>query len=210
MMRHGCDNAVAVVTGGSSGIGLATVRILLENGARVALCARKEGRLNDVTAVLATEFGADRILVRALSVLEPAAVNAFAAVVQERFERCDLLVNNAGQGRVSTFADTTDEDWRAEYELKLFSQVLPIRAFLPMQREARGAIVAVNSLLAYQPESHMVCTSSARAGGAELAEIAQPGTGPRCACQFGPAGPDRIGAMDRPLCRTGRPEHQPQ
>ena len=158
------DRQVAVVTGGSSGIGLATVKMLLGAGASVALCARNEGRLNDVAAVLAHEHGADRVLARALSVLDREAVTAFADEVADRFGTCDLLVNNAGQGRQSTFADTTDEDWRAEYELKLFSQIYPTRAFLPMLQASKGAIVAVNSLLAYQPEPHMVCTSSARAG----------------------------------------------
>lgn len=163
-MKYDYDKSVAVVTGGSSGIGLATVRVLLESGARVALCARNENRLNDVTSVLARDFGAENILARALSVLDADAVRAFATEVKDHFGRVDLLVNNAGQGRISTFADTTDEDWKAEFELKLFSQVLPTRAFLPMLKEANGAIVAVNSLLAYQPEPHMVCTSSARAG----------------------------------------------
>ncbi|WP_323035330.1 SDR family oxidoreductase [Pararhodobacter sp.] len=158
------EGQVAVVTGGSSGVGLACVRLLLEQGAKVAFCARGEGRLNDVAAVLARDFGADRILWRAFSVLDASEVNAFAAEVQTRFGRCDLLVNNAGQGRVSTFETTTDEDWRAEYDLKLFSQINPTRAFLPMLKAAKGAIVAVNSLLAYQPEPHMVCTASARAG----------------------------------------------
>ena len=155
---------VAVVTGGSSGIGLATVRLLLEQGARVAFCARGEGRLNDVAAVLARDHGAERLLWRAFSVLDAEATRSFAADVQNRFGTCDLLVNNAGQGRVSTFATTTDDDWRAEYELKLFSQINPTRAFLPMLKAARGAVVAVNSLLAYQPEPHMVATASARAG----------------------------------------------
>ena len=158
------DGMVAVVTGGSSGIGLATVRLLLEQGARVALCARTEGRLMDVAGVLRRDHGEDQVLARALSVLEPEAMRGFAAEVEAHFGRCDLLVNNAGQGRQSTFADTADEDWRAEYELKLFSQIHPTRAFLPMLRGSAGAIVAVNSLLAYQPEAHMVCTSSARAG----------------------------------------------
>lgn len=158
------EGRVAVVTGGSSGIGLATVRALLAAGARVALCARNAGRLSDVTDLLARDFEADRLLARPLSVLDAAAVGAFAAEVESHFGGCDLLVNNAGQGRVSSFADTQDDDWRAEYELKLFSQIYPIRAFLPMLRAAQGSIVAVNSLLAYQPEPHMVCTSSARAG----------------------------------------------
>ncbi len=163
-MSHPYEGQVAVVTGGSSGIGLATVRLLLEQGARVAFCARGEGRLNDVAAVLTRDFGAERLMWQAFSVLDPVAVNGFAAAVQARFGTCDLLVNNAGQGRVSTFANTSDDDWRTEYELKLFSQIHPIRAFLPMLKAAGGAIVAVNSLLAYQPEKHMVCTASARAG----------------------------------------------
>ena len=163
-MDYGYQGKVAVGTGGSSGIGLATVRLLLEHGAQVAFCARNEGRLHDVACVLARDHGQERVLARALSVLERASVDAFAAEVRDRFGRCDLLVNNAGQGRVSSFAETEDDDWRTEYELKLFSQIHPTRAFMPLLRESRGAIVAVNSLLAYQPEPHMVCTSSARAG----------------------------------------------
>lgn len=163
-MDYGYQGRVAVVTGGSSGVGLATVRVLLESGAKVALFARNRERLEEVAGQLVEDHGADRVLAGALSVLDAGAVARFAAEVEARFGRCDLLVNNAGQGRVSTFADTTDDDWRAEYELKLFSQIHPVRAFLPMLRASRGAIVVVNSLLAYQPEAHMVCTSSARAG----------------------------------------------
>jgi NAD(P)-dependent dehydrogenase (short-subunit alcohol dehydrogenase family) len=163
-MDFGYQGKVAVVTGGSSGIGLETVRLLLQSGARVAFCARNESRLENVLTVMARDFGAENVFAQALSVLEPDAVQAFADAVTERFGAVDLLVNNAGQGRQSTFADTADDDWRAEYELKLFSQIHPIRAFLPHLRASRGAIVAVNSLLAYQPEPHMVCTSSARAG----------------------------------------------
>ncbi|KUJ82718.1 short-chain dehydrogenase [Ruegeria marisrubri] len=163
-MAYDYNGAVAVVTGGSSGVGLAAVRLLLESGARVAFCARNEGRLNDVTQVLARDFGEQNVMSMALSVLDEVHVDGFADAVRDRWNRCDLLVNNAGQGRISTFADTTNDDWRAEYELKLFSQILPTRAFLPMLRVSKGAIVAVNSLLAYQPEPHMVCTSSARAG----------------------------------------------
>lgn len=163
-MKLGYEGKVAVVTGGSSGIGLATVRRLLGEGARVALCARNKSRLEDVCAILRRDFGDKTVLSDAFSVLDEDAVRAFAARVLGEFGGCDLLVNNAGQGRVSTFADTTDDDWRAEYDLKLFSQIYPTRAFLPMLKPAKGAIVVVNSLLAYQPEPHMVCTSSARAG----------------------------------------------
>ena len=114
-MDLGLTDKPVVVTGGSSGIGLATARLLLEEGARVAICAR----------------GAERL----------------------------------EKGRVSTFAETTDDAWREELELKYFSQIRPIRAFQDMlAASGEGAIVATNSLLALQPEPHMVCTSSARAG----------------------------------------------
>lgn len=163
-MAYDYSGRVAVVTGGSSGIGLATARLLLACGAKVAICARDEARLEAARAELAAAHGEANVMAAALSVLDEAAVTNFAATVKSRFGRCDLLVNNAGQGRVSTFADTSDADWRAEYELKIFSQVYPVRAFTSLLRESRGAIVGVNSLLAYQPEPHMVCTSSARAG----------------------------------------------
>lgn len=163
-MSRPYEGQVAVVTGASSGVGLATARLLLTQGAKVAICARGEGRLMDVAAVMARDHGEDRVLARAFSVLDEGPVKDFAAEVESRFGQLDLLVNNAGQGRVSTFGNTQDDDWRAEYELKLFSQIRPIRALLPLLKASKGAIVAVNSLLAYQPESHMVCTSSARAG----------------------------------------------
>jgi NAD(P)-dependent dehydrogenase (short-subunit alcohol dehydrogenase family) len=164
-MDLGLSGKTVVVTGGSSGIGLATVRCLLVEGANVAFCARGAERLAAVHAELAAEFGADRILSRAFSVLERAEVDAFAGAVQAKFGGCAALVTNAGQGRMSTFADTTDDDWREELELKFFSQLNPIHAFAPMLRTSgQGAIAAVNSLLAYQPEPHMVCTSAARSG----------------------------------------------
>ena len=163
-MTYGYDGQVAVVTGGSSGIGLATVRTLLDSGARVALCARNGDRLDAVVTDLTNEHGPDRVLGRSLSVLDASRVKGFAEEVEAEWGRCDLLVNNAGQGRVSTFAETSDDDWRAEYELKLFSQIHPTRAFLPLLKAAKGSIVVVNSLLALQPEPHMICTASARAG----------------------------------------------
>jgi NAD(P)-dependent dehydrogenase (short-subunit alcohol dehydrogenase family) len=105
------------------------------------------------------------LLAQTCDVLNAGEVAAFAQAVQARFGRTDMLVNNAGQGRVSTFADTTDDAWREELDLKYFSVIRPTRAFLPMLRDASNpAVVCVNSLLALQPEPHMVATSSARAG----------------------------------------------
>ncbi|CAE6767608.1 SDR family oxidoreductase [Paraburkholderia haematera] len=165
MIQIDLTGQVAVVTGGSSGIGLATAELFLRAGATVAICGRDAERLAQAETALKTQFPQGQLLAQTCDVLDADEVTAFAQAVQARFGRTDMLVNNAGQGRVSTFADTTDDAWREELDLKYFSVIRPTRAFLPMLRDASNpAVVCVNSLLALQPEPHMVATSSARAG----------------------------------------------
>lgn len=170
-MKNSFDlsDAVAVVTGGSSGIGLATVDSFLAAGAAVAFCGRDEGRLRAAERGLRERHVDARIHAQSCDVLDTAAVEAFAAASERTLGDASILVNNAGEGRVSTFADTTDAAWTNELHLKFFSVLRPTRAFLPQlerQAQARGdaAIVCANSLLAAQPEPHMVATSAARAG----------------------------------------------
>ena len=164
-MDLGLTGRVAIVTGGTSGIGLASARVFLAEGADVAICGRDEGRLAAARTSLAHDVGDNRVLAARCDVTRADQVAAFADAVHAWRGGADVLVNNAGQGRMSTFATTTDEQWREELELKYFSQIYPVRAFLPMlERSDAAAIVAVNSLLAYQPEPYMLCTSSARAG----------------------------------------------
>lgn len=163
-MDLGLAGRTFVVTGGTSGIGRAVVDLALKEGAFVAFCGRDLARCKAVEAELSSDH-ADRIRGFACDVTKADQVAAFAAGVADWRGSVDALVNNAGQARVSTFAQTTDEAWRAELDLKFFSQIYPVRAFQPLLEKAeKPAIVAVNSLLAYQPEPHMVCTSAARAG----------------------------------------------
>jgi NAD(P)-dependent dehydrogenase (short-subunit alcohol dehydrogenase family) len=157
------EGCVAIVTGGTSGIGLATARQFLREGASVAICGRDPERLDAARSALGASD--DRLLAQRCDVLKKDDVAAFAEAVRGWRGRADILINNAGQGRMSTFADTTDEAWHEELELKFFSQILPVRAFKPLlDQSPSAAIVAVNALLAYQPEPYMVCTSAARAG----------------------------------------------
>ena len=163
-MDLGLKGKVAVVTGGSSGIGLAAAERLLADGAKVAICARGKDRLEAAAGTLAGTHG-DAVFAAPCDVLDKSQVLQFRDAVLAKFGRADILVNNAGQARVSTFADTSDEDWEAELRLKFFSLIHPTRAFLPaLEKSDAAAIVCVNSLLARQPEPHMVCTSAARAG----------------------------------------------
>jgi NAD(P)-dependent dehydrogenase (short-subunit alcohol dehydrogenase family) len=164
-MDLGLQDKVAVVTGGTSGIGLATARLFLEEGAAVAICGRDEARLAAAKSLLLGNAPETELLALPCDVLDKDAVGRFAAAVEQWRGRCDILVNNAGQARMSTFADTSDEAWREELELKFFSQIYPVRAFKPLlDKSDAAAILAVNSLLAYQPEPYMVATAAARAG----------------------------------------------
>src|SRR5215475_13952322 len=168
-MDLGLQDKVAVVTGGTSGIGLATARVFLAEGAAVAICGRDETRLASAKSSLLGNAAASRLLAMQCDVLDKDAVGGFAAAVERWTGRCDILVNNAGQARMSTFADTTDDAWHEELELKFFSQIYPVRAFKPLlDKSDSAAILAVNSLLAYQPEPYMVATSAARAGAQSL------------------------------------------
>ena len=160
---------VAVVTGGSSGIGLATVELMLQAGAAVALCSRDASRLREAETGLRLKHPDARLFAQACDVLDADAVARFAAASQAALGPAAMLVNNAGQGRMSTFANTTDAAWTDELHLKFFSIIRPTRAFLPqLEAEAArlgdAAIVCANSLLAAQPEPYMVATSAARAG----------------------------------------------
>jgi NAD(P)-dependent dehydrogenase (short-subunit alcohol dehydrogenase family) len=168
-MDLGLNGKVAIVTGGTSGIGLATAHLLLDEGAAVAICGRDETRLANAKAALSGKAQQGHLLAMRCDVLDKEQVERFAEAVETWHGRCDILINNAGQARMSTFADTTDEAWREELELKFFSQIYPIRAVKPMlDKSDAAAILTVNSLLAIEPQPYMIATSAARAGAQNL------------------------------------------
>lgn len=155
---------IAVVTGGSSGIGLAAVEILVAEGAKVAWCGRDQQRLTASQNFILEKYPDAEVFTKICNVLDKNDVQQFAQQVNQQLGNVDMLINNAGQGRVSNFENTQDEDWMKEIELKYFSVLHPVRAFLNDLKQSQcGSITNVNSLLALQPEPHMIATSSARA-----------------------------------------------
>jgi NAD(P)-dependent dehydrogenase (short-subunit alcohol dehydrogenase family) len=168
-MDYRLTDRVTVVTGGTSGIGLATVKLLLAESARVALCGRDAARLGRARDELIEQHGRDRVLAEVADVCSAEDMRAFAVSVERAFGGADILINSAGQGRMSDFANTSDEAWRTELDLKFFSIIYPTRAFLPLLLKGRdAAIVCTNALLAVRPEPHMIATSAARAGALNL------------------------------------------
>ena len=163
-MDLGLKDKVAVVTGGSAGIGKATVAALRAERAKVAFCARGEERIAAVTSELDKIYSGN-VVGLPCNVIDADSVKSFHDAVLAKFGQVDILVNNAGRSHQSTFETTSDEEWREELELKYFSVIYPTRAFLPHLEESEsGAIVIVNSHFAREPGAAFVATSSARGG----------------------------------------------
>lgn len=163
-MDLGLADRTVLVTGGSSGVGLATVRALLAEGARVATCGRDADRLAEAAAGL--DAGTDRLYTGVCDVRDAGAVREFTERAADRLGgRLDGLVNNAGQSRMKSLDETVEEDWRDELELKFAGVLHPLAAARARLRASdAAAVVNVNAVLAKQPETRLITTSAARAG----------------------------------------------
>ncbi|MEU8486217.1 SDR family oxidoreductase [Streptomyces sp. NPDC048641] len=160
-MDLGLADRTVLVTGGSSGVGLATVRALLDEGARVATCGRDADRL----AKAAARLGSDRLLTGVCDVRDATAVRDFVRHTADTFGGLDGLVNNAGQSRMKTLDESTAADWRDELELKFSGVLNPLHAARAhLAASGAASVVNVNAVLAKQPETRLITTSAARAG----------------------------------------------
>ena len=132
------DGLAAIVTGGASGIGLATARFLAARGARVACLDLNPG---DVPEPL-IGIHAD--------VTDDATVRAGVAEAVERLGRLDILVNNAGIGAVGTVEDNSDEEWHRVLDVNVVGMARVSRAALPhLRRSEHAAIVNTCSIAAH-------------------------------------------------------------
>ena len=164
-MDLGLAGRRAIVTGGSKGLGLAIAAELLGEGAAVAICSRKAAELDDAAAALAKQAGdSAQIVALACDVTDPEQVTAFVDGAAAALGGVDILVNNAGGARPGRFAALTDDDWQADTEVKLFSQIRCIRAALPHLREsAAPRVININAIYARYPDPAFLASSVNRA-----------------------------------------------
>lgn len=142
---------VAVITGGSVGIGLAVAEGLAQEGVHLALCARDEARVVREAARLADAYGVRALGVRA-DVSRAAEVEHFSEVVLDTFGGVDILINNAGTGSEETIMEADDAKWYYYLELHLMAAVRLARALVPSMRARGGGVVLNNaSICATQP-----------------------------------------------------------
>ncbi|MDN5686656.1 MAG: SDR family oxidoreductase [Brachybacterium sp.] len=148
-MELGLDGRAALVTGGDSGIGFATARTLLDEGARVVLTDMVTDRLEQA----ATALDSDRLTTAVADLTDPDAVTRLAGAVQHEVGDLDILVSAAGiHGPDGDFHEIDDTGWHETLEANLMSAVRVTRAMLPgLRRGGYGRIVLLSSEDAVQP-----------------------------------------------------------
>ncbi|MDX6508599.1 MAG: hypothetical protein QOG81_351 [Gaiellaceae bacterium] len=155
-MELGLKDRVCLVTGSTGGIGLATARLLVAEGARVVTHGRGEAP------------GVGEVLHVAADFLEPGAPEAVVAEVGP----VDVLVNNVGAAYVAAFEELTDAQWDEMWQLNVMSFVRSIRAVLPAMRErGGGAIVNVSSTAGKRPSTGMPNYSVTKAAVLSLSRL---------------------------------------
>jgi NAD(P)-dependent dehydrogenase (short-subunit alcohol dehydrogenase family) len=153
-MDLGLKDKVAVITGGSLGIGLAVARGLAAEGVHLALCARDEERIRSVAGSIAERYGVRSIGVGA-DVSRPDEIQHLASEVEQTFGGADILINNAGTGTGETIMDAPDEKWQHFWDLHVMAAVRLSRALVPAMRRRGGGVILNNaSICASQPLGH--------------------------------------------------------
>ncbi|KAF0104112.1 MAG: short-chain dehydrogenase/reductase SDR [Rhodospirillaceae bacterium] len=165
------DGRVAVITGASTGLGLAMAKEFAASGASVALLARKQDALAAAKAEVQKAAGKANTKIEAYScdVAKAAPIADTFKKIEAEFGKVDIVVNNAGISHAKSFETVTDEDWQGDLDLKLFAAIRLSRAAIPGMRERKwGRIVNVLNIGAKAPTANSTPTSVSRAAGLAL------------------------------------------
>jgi NAD(P)-dependent dehydrogenase (short-subunit alcohol dehydrogenase family) len=157
----------AIITGGGSGIGLAAAQALSREGYRVGLIGRRAEVLQSAAESISQAGG--EAWWAAIDVCDQAAVEAFVAKTINRFEKLDLLVNNAGSFKLTPLADLTLDEWRDTLDVNLTGAFICAKAVWPYIDN--GHIINVSSVAGVQPYPGCAAYSASKYGLIGLSEV---------------------------------------
>ncbi len=167
-MDFGLRGKVAIITGGSEGIGKAIAARLVAEGANVVICARRP----DVLAQAAAEIrkqGPGQVVPVQADVTRPEDIEQVVRTTLETFGRIDILVNNAGRSNAHPFEAADDATWQEDLDLKLMAWVRFARLVVPeMRRNGGGRIINIAMVGGKAPGPRSVPTTVSRAAGIAL------------------------------------------
>ena len=164
-MELGLTNRIAVVTGGSEGIGKAAAISLAREGANVTILARTQSKLDSaLQEISSTAIG--KVESISCDVTDQDAVNKTFDHILQKWGKIDILVNNAGSGNANSFDDLTNSMLDGDLQLKVFGAVFCSQAVLPTMRKARwGRIINITTAAGKAAAGSSVPTSMSRAAG---------------------------------------------
>lgn len=170
-MKLDMEGRVALITGGSKGIGYAIAHKFAGSGAQVSLLARDEENLIEAKKTIEAETGGDVHIV-ACDVSHAEGINHGFESTMSRFEKVDILINNAGFANAGAFTSITDEAWQHDFDLKLMASVRLSRLVFPGMTERRwGRIINMLNTFAKTPAAATAPTSVTRAAGMALTKV---------------------------------------
>ena len=165
-MDLGLEGRVCLVTGSTAGIGLETARILVGEGARVAVCGREEERVEEARRQAGAELGI------AVDLSTPDGPASLVRRVAATLGPVACLVNNVGVAYQRSFEELGDDDWEELWQLNVMSYVRTIRAAVPAMRERGfGRIVNVSSTAGKRPSVGMPDYSVTKAAVLSLSRL---------------------------------------
>ena len=167
-LELGLAGKVAIVTGGSEGLGLACVERFARSGAKVAACARRKDVLERGVEQVRRATGGD-ILAMPADVTKGAEVEAFVKATLARFGGVDILVNNAGTSSAAGFDQVDEAAWQYDFDLKVMGAIRLCRLVIPhMRQRGGGRIINVTTVGGKAPLARSLPTSVTRAAGINL------------------------------------------
>ena len=145
-MNLGLQDKVAIITGGSYGIGKAAALSMAQEGARVVLVARRPDVLEQAAQDIKTATEGVALPVQG-DVTDKDTAERVVKTALDNFGRVDILVNNAGASMAKSFEEVSDDDWEFDFDLKVWGAVRFIRAVVPeMRKVGGGRIINVTNL----------------------------------------------------------------